>query len=209
MRRAPGLHQRAAVGLLVVGDPDLVDLSMHIYIYIYVCVYIYIYICIFFVFFFFFLGSETSANPYTSAFISLGLVYPLPQPLISNRPRQCRKSAKGRHPVLKRYMGEGTHTSYKSSVIHEFSPLDWPCDIIQLRARARAVQYVCIYIYIYIYIHVCIYIYIYTHIYIYIYIYIYTCIHIYIYTYLYSYYYCYCHMICIYIYIYIYTHSYH
>ena len=33
----------------------------------------------------------------------------------------------------------GGHTSYKSSVIHEFSPLDYPCDIIQL--RARAVQY--------------------------------------------------------------------
>ena len=53
-------------------------------------------------------GSETSTNPYTSSLISLGLVYPLPQPLISNRPRQCRKSAKGRHPVLKRYSGEGT-----------------------------------------------------------------------------------------------------
>ena len=75
----------------------------------YVCIYIYIYIYTY-TYIFFFWGSETSANPYTSSFISLGLVYPLPQPLISNRPRQCRKSAKGRHPVLKRYMGEGTHT---------------------------------------------------------------------------------------------------
>ena len=65
----------------------------------YVCMCVYIF-CV---------GSETSANPYTSSFISLGLVYPLPQPLISNWPRQCRKSAKGRHSVLKRYSGEGTH----------------------------------------------------------------------------------------------------
>ena len=84
----------------------------YIYIYIYIererDIYIYrereIYVCISF-----FVGSETSANPYTSSFISLGLVYPLPQPLISNWPRQCRKSAKGRHPVLKSYSGRA-HT---------------------------------------------------------------------------------------------------
>ena len=40
----------------------------------------------------FLVGSETIANPYTSSFISLGLVYPIPQPLISNRPRQCRNT---------------------------------------------------------------------------------------------------------------------
>ena len=57
----------------------------------------------------YFVGNETKTNLYTSSLISLGLVYPLPQPLISNRPRQCRKPAKGRHPVLKRYSGEGTH----------------------------------------------------------------------------------------------------
>ena len=47
----------------------------------------------------------------SSSFISLGLVYPPPQPLISNRPWQCRSSANGRHSVLKRYVGEGTHIS--------------------------------------------------------------------------------------------------
>ena len=75
----------------------------------------------------------------TSSFISLGLVYPLPQPLISNRPRQCRSSAKGRHPVPKRYSGEGTHP-YKSSVIREFSPLDWSCDIIQYEHKQYSIQ---------------------------------------------------------------------
>ena len=65
---------------------------------------IYIYICLFV-----FLGGVKPAQiQVTSSFISLGLVYPLPQPLISNRPWQCRSSAKGRHPVLKRYLGEGT-----------------------------------------------------------------------------------------------------
>ena len=78
------------------------------------------------------MGSETSANPYTSSFISLSLVYPLPQPLISNRPRQCRKSAKGRHPVLKRYSGEGTFNMKKTSQTSN-SVLRLPCDIIQLR----------------------------------------------------------------------------
>ena len=32
-------------------------------------------------------GSETNANPYTSSFISLGLVYPLPQPRITLQDR--------------------------------------------------------------------------------------------------------------------------
>ena len=43
---------------------------------------------------FFFSGEVKPAQiRVTSSFISLGLVYPPPQPLISNRPRQCRKSA--------------------------------------------------------------------------------------------------------------------
>ena len=61
---------------------------MHTYIHTYMhihiqmCVYIYIYI------FFFWGGGErqTAKSRESRPFISLGLVYPLPQPLISNRP---------------------------------------------------------------------------------------------------------------------------
>ena len=66
--------------------------------------------------------SETSEGQKSTSFISLGLVYPLPRPLISNRPWQCRKMAKGRHPVLKRNVGEGTHIlkKFSRSLIQSF-----------------------------------------------------------------------------------------
>ena len=72
---------------------------------IHISIYIYIYI--------FFPGEkgESAELRESSSFISLGLVYPPPQPLISKRPWQCRSSANGRHSVLKRNVGEGTHVS--------------------------------------------------------------------------------------------------
>ena len=72
---------------------------VYIYIYIYNNIHIYIYSGV----------VKPAQIQVTTSFINLGLVYPLPQPLINNRPWQCRCSAKGRHPVLKRYLGEGTH----------------------------------------------------------------------------------------------------
>ena len=56
----------------------------------------------------------------SSSFISLGLVYPPPHTLISNRPWQCRSSANGRHSVLKRYTGEGTHIHKVQSFANSF-----------------------------------------------------------------------------------------
>ena len=80
----------------------------------YVLYYIYIYIYIYIIFLCWGEVKPAQIQVYSS-FISLGLVYPPPQPLISNRPWQCRSSAKGRHPVLKRYVGGGAYTLTKFS----------------------------------------------------------------------------------------------
>ena len=87
-------------------------ISNHMHNTTYIYIYIYIYLR----------GKVKPAQiQESSSFISLGLVYPPPQPLISNRPWQCRSSANGRHPVLKRYVGEGTHIneiqSFANSVL--------------------------------------------------------------------------------------------
>ena len=102
--------------------------------------YIYIYYCTIYLFRCLFLGGTGKQRKSRIQFVHKpGLGKPTSS-TPNQQPAQTMPQFGERATLGPEALSGGGHTPYKSSVIHEFSPLDWSCGIIQYEHRQYSIH---------------------------------------------------------------------